>query len=177
MYKKTHELILAGVFISLGLVLPITFHMIGGAGPIFLPMHIPVLIGGFFLSPVLALSVGLITPFLSGLITGMPPLFPMMPIMMLELGIYGLTISVIKNKVTRNPYVALMVSMITGRIAAGFMVYLLSAFFVTKLPSAFVFITAAVTKGIPGILLQLLIVPIIVIAVNKSNLSVFEGAK
>ena len=176
MYKKTHELILAGVFIALGLVLPIAFHMIGGAGPIFLPMHIPVLISGFFLSPMLALSVGVITPFLSGLITGMPPLFPMMPIMMLELGVYGLAISVIRNKLTKNPYILLLVSMVLGRIAAGFMVYLLSAFFVTKLPSAIVFITAAVTKGIPGIALQLLMIPIIVFAVNKSNLTVFEGA-
>lgn len=177
MQNKTHQLILAGVFIALGLVLPMAFHMIGGAGPIFLPMHIPVLIGGFFLSPMSALSVGVITPLLSGLFTGMPPLFPMMPIMMLELGVYGLTISVIKNKVSNNPYIILLVSMILGRIAAGFMVYLLSALFVTKLPSALVFMAAAVTKGVPGILLQLLIVPMVVIAVKRSNHTVFEGAK
>ncbi len=177
MSKKTHALILAGVFIALGIVLPMAFHMIGGAGPIFLPMHIPVLIGGFFLSPILALSVGVITPLLSGFITGMPPLFPMMPIMMLELGIYGLTISVIKNNVSKNPYIALLISMLLGRIGAGFMVYVLSTFFAAKLPSSFVFITTAVTTGIPGIVIQLLIIPVVVIALNKSNLAAFEGAR
>ena len=177
MHKKTHSLILSGVFIALGLVLPMAFHMIGGAGPIFLPMHIPVLIGGFFLSPLLALSVGVLTPLLSGLLTGMPPMFPMMPIMMLELGIYGLTISVVKNNVTKNPYIALLASMILGRVAAGFMVFVLSTFFAAKLPSAFVFITTSVTTGIPGIIIQLIFIPIVVIALNKSNLAVFEGAK
>ncbi|MCD4711656.1 MAG: ECF transporter S component [Clostridiales bacterium] len=177
MHKKTHSLILSGVFIALGLVLPIAFHMFGGAGPIFLPMHIPVLIGGFFLSPMLALSVGVLTPMLSGIITGMPPIFPMMPIMMLELGIYGLTISVVKNNVTKNPYIALLASMILGRVAAGFMVFVLSTFFAAKLPSAIIFITTSVTTGIPGIIIQLIIIPIVVIALNKSNLAVFEGAK
>jgi hypothetical protein len=177
MPNKTHSLILSGVFIALGLVLPMAFHMIGGAGPIFLPMHIPVLIAGFFLSPMLALSVGVITPLLSGLLTGMPPIFPMMPIMMLELGIYGLTISLIRSNVTKNPYIALLVSMILGRIAGGFMVFVLSTFFAAKLPSALVFITTAVTTGIPGIFIQLIIIPIVVIAINKSNLAIFEGAK
>lgn len=173
--KKTNALILSGVFIALGIVLPMAFHLFGGAGPVFLPMHIPVLIAGFFLSPLLALAVGVITPFLSSILTGMPPMFPMMPIMMLELGVYGLTISLVRKKVTQNPYVALLIAMVIGRVAAGSMVYVLSTFFSAKLPPVSVFIIGAVTRGLPGIAIQLVLLPLIVLALTRSNMQIFKG--
>lgn len=158
MFKKVNQLVLSGIFIALGIVFPMIFHLFGGAGPIFLPMHIPVLLGGFFL-----------TPFLSSLLTGMPPAFPMMPIMMLELSVYGLGISVICKKISRNPWLALVPTMILGRLAAGLMVFILTSFFAAKLPSPYVFMTGAVVRGIPGIIIQLIFIPIIVLAIEKSN--------
>lgn len=169
MFKKVNQLVLSGIFIALGIVFPMIFHLFGGAGPIFLPMHIPVLLGGFFLTPLYAMLVGAITPFLSSLLTGMPPAFPMMPIMMLELSVYGLGISVICKKISRNPWLALVPTMILGRLAAGLMVFILSSFFAAKLPSPYVFMTGAVVRGIPGIIIQLIFIPIIVLAIEKSN--------
>lgn len=61
------------------------FHLIGMTGPITLPMHIPVLIGGLLLSP-LALLLGIVTPVVSSLLTGMPVIYPMAIIMAFELG-------------------------------------------------------------------------------------------
>ncbi len=62
---NTKRLIVSGVLMAFGLVIPMAFHGAGMAGPIFLPMHIPVLVGGFILSPLYALFVGMFTPVLS----------------------------------------------------------------------------------------------------------------
>ncbi len=73
----TKELVLSGLLLASGIILPMIFHMVSLTGPIALPMHIPVLIGGFLLSPQIALALGVLTPVLSGLLTGMPVMFPM----------------------------------------------------------------------------------------------------
>ena len=86
---KTKKIILSGIFIAFGIILPMFFHTFNMAGSIFLPMHIPVLIGGFLLGPLYGGLVGLLTPILSGFMTGMPPLVPVMPIMAFELCAYG----------------------------------------------------------------------------------------
>jgi len=78
-----------GVFISLGVLLPIAFHAVGAMGSVFLPMHIPVLMAGLLMGPVIGAGVGALTPVCSSLLTGMPPLMPTLPIMIPELIAYG----------------------------------------------------------------------------------------
>ena len=77
----TRDLILAALFVALGLLLPVMFHAIG-AGPVMLPMHIPVLLCGFICGWQYGAICGLIVPLLSSVITGMPPIFPTAPAMM-----------------------------------------------------------------------------------------------
>ncbi len=166
MSKNLNELILSSFFIALGIVTPMAFHIFGGAGPIFLPMHIPVLCAGFFLSWPFALAVGLMTPMLSSFLTGMPPVFPMMFIMMLELALYALSISLLKN-ILKNIYIKLIISMIIGRIGAGIAVFLLASFFAAKLPSPSIFVYGSILKGMPGILVQLIFIPAIVFSLKK----------
>lgn len=79
----------SAVFVAFGMILPVMFHFVGAIGSIFLPMHIPVLMAGLFLGPVSGLTVGVMTPMLSSLLTGMPPLMPVLPLMPLELAVYG----------------------------------------------------------------------------------------
>lgn len=166
--QSTTQLVLSGALIAIGLILPIVFHAIGG-GAVFLPMHIPVLIGGFFLSAPFAIAVGALVPLISSLLTGMPPMFPVLPFMMIELATYGLMVSLLFRRLNWNVYATLIVSMICGRIMAGISVWILATFFMAKLPGPFVFITGAMVKGIPGIAIQLLFIPILVLSVNKWN--------
>lgn len=166
--QSTKQLVLSGIFIAIGLVLPMVFHAFGG-GSMFLPMHIPVLMAGFFLSMPYALAVGALTPLLSSLLTGMPPAFPVLPFMMFELATYGVVVSLLYRKCKMNVYVSLIISMVCGRIMSGIVVWALATFFMAKLPSPMIFITGAVTKGIPGIVIQLIFIPVIVMAVNKNN--------
>ena len=69
--KNTKHLIITALCMTLGVVLPMAFHMIPNAGSVMLPMHIPVLLCGLVCGPILGLICGIFTPVLSSLITGM----------------------------------------------------------------------------------------------------------
>jgi hypothetical protein len=111
----TNEVILSGLLLATGIILPMIFHMFSLTGPIALPMHIPVLMGGFLLPPQLALLLGITTPFVSSVMTGMPVFFPMAIIMSVELGTYGLTASLASKKFKLSPVLSLISSMAQGK--------------------------------------------------------------
>lgn len=168
MYEKnnTKRLIIAGLLLAIGIIVPMIFHTTGISGTIFLPMHIPVLLGGFLLPPSLALLLGMLTPILNSLITGMPPLFPMAIIMVFELGIYGLVASFLYRRLELPSVVALIISMVAGRIMAGLVVFILAAFFAVKM-DPMTFVIGGVTTGIPGIIIQLILVPSLVYSITR----------
>lgn len=170
MHKNTiRQITIAGLFIAIGLILPMAFHVLG-PGTTFLPMHIPVLMAGFSLGLPMALLVGILTPILSSLLTGMPLIFPVLPFMILELGTYALGTSFLYRTLKWNVYVSLLVTMVLGRIAAMGAVWVLVNYTTAKLPNPWVFITGAITAGIPGIFIQLILIPPIVIMLRKRNL-------
>lgn len=167
--NKTRELPIAALMIALGIVLPMGFHMFNMGGPAFLPMHIPVLIGGFILSPMYALAVGVLTPVLSSILTSMPAIMPMLPIMAFELGAYGLVISILRKKTKLPDLVVLLIAMILGRIVAGAVVFVMTSLFTVKLPPAHVFVQGAIITGLPGIIIQLILVPAALYLLRKSK--------
>ena len=169
---NVRELILAGLAIAIGILLPMLFHSLGLGGPVFLPMHIPVIIFGAFLSPILALLVGMLTPLLSALITGMPVLFPIAPIMIVELGIYGLMMSLLlyrKKDVSITRFIiSLLIAMAAGRAAAGIVVFLLVNLAGAKLPAnPLIFLKGAIVTGIPGLIIQIIILPLLYLVIKK----------
>lgn len=157
----------SALFLAFGLVLPQIFHLFGGTGPVFLPMHVPVLLGGFFLGGPSGALIGLITPVLSSLITGMPQL-PILYFMMAELSAYGFLAGYLNNNRKLNIYVALIGAMVGGRMALALTVTLLQSFLGLKVSPA-VYLSAAVLNGIPGIALQILFIPILVKLLNRAN--------
>lgn len=165
MNRKNIELVTSGLLLALGILLPIIFHSFGILGKIFLPMHIPVLIGGFFLSPYLAFVVGIFTPLLSGVLTGMPPIYPMAIIMAFELGTYGIVISLAVGKLKLSIIPSLILSMILGRIVAGVTVFILANLFGLKM-DPYIFVKGAIVTGIPGIIVQLILIPVLIYSLN-----------
>lgn len=163
--NKTKEIVLSGLLLASGILLPMVFHMFSLTGPIALPMHIPVLIGGFLLSPQLALLLGIITPIISGLLTGMPVMFPMSIIMACELGVYGLTASLATRNFNLSAIPALIISMILGRIAAGLTVAALVQLFGVKM-NPIAYVQGAIVTGLPGIIIQLLFIPALIYAIK-----------
>ena len=162
----TKELVLSGLLLASGIILPMIFHMFGMTGPIVLPMHIPVLLGGCLLSPIMALLLGIITPIISGLLTGMPVMFPMAVIMAIELGIYGLSASLSTRNLKLSPIPSLIISMIAGRIAAGLTVAALVQLFGIKM-NPIAYVTGAIVTGIPGIIIQLIFIPTLVYTIKR----------
>ncbi|NPV79537.1 MAG: ECF transporter S component [Firmicutes bacterium] len=159
---ELRSLIRGGLFIALGIVLPIAFHSIG-AGPVFLPMHVPVLLAGFIAGPATGTLVGILTPILSAFLTGMPPLMPpKAQMMMVELGIYGMLTGLLYRTVKWNLIPSLVVAMLGGRIAYGILgAYLLPLFGFKAVP-VFYPITGGIVSSLPGIVIQLIFVPSIV---------------
>jgi len=164
----TRDLILSGILLALGIIIPLIFHAVGGmAGSMLLPMHIPVLIGGFMLPPLFAFLLGLITPLLNSIFTGMPPMFPMALIMMFELGTYGLVAALAVRKLRLSSIPSLIISMISGRVIAGIIVFILSSFFGVQM-NAFTYVKGAVVTGLPGIVIQLILIPSLMQVLGKN---------
>ena len=153
-------LVSGSFLVALGVIIPTIFHMTGVGGTIFLPMHIPVLFAGIILGPGLAALVGILCPILSHLLTGMPPLspVPMLPIMVVELAVYGLVMGYLFNRYSLNIWTSLLGAMILGRLAAGLTVAVMAPLFNLPL-KPLPFIQGAIVTGLPGIILQFLIIP------------------
>lgn len=161
----TKELVLSGLLLASGLILPMIFHIFGMTGTVFLPMHIPVLLGGMLLSPSLALILGMITPVISSIFTGMPVAFPMAVIMAFELGTYGFVAALAVRKFKLSILPSLIISMICGRIAAGLAVALLVQLFGIKM-DPLMYIKGVIITGMPGLIIQIIFIPSLIYAIN-----------
>ncbi len=162
------NLVLTALFIAVGLVLPSVFHMFGGAGPVFLPMHIPVLLCGFVCGWKYGLTCGIITPFLSSILTGMPPIFPVGAGMICELAAYGLLCGLLYRNLKQNVFVSLIGAMVGGRIVSGVanMIFMGIA---GKPYGLSIFLTGAFVKAIPGIIIQIVLIPLLIVALEKAG--------
>lgn len=132
-------------------------------------MHIPVLLAGFLVGPYAGLVVGLLAPGLSFLLTGMPPTYAV-PLMSLELPLYGLIAGICYVKLRLNVYLALIIAMLAGRVMFGVGLLILGLFMKLPYSAATYFSTGgAVATGLPGILLQLILIPIIVAGIKRAR--------
>ncbi|MDH4157600.1 MAG: ECF transporter S component [candidate division Zixibacteria bacterium] len=166
---KTRFITHSALYLALAILLPIGFHAFGMAGRIFLPMHIPVLLAGFLIGPVGGLLVGLLAPALSHLLTGMPPTYAV-PLMSLELPIYGLIAGLCYDRLRLNIYISLIAAMLLGRVMFGLGLVVLGLFM--DLPySAVAYFSAggAVVTGLPGIAVQVVLIPVVVAAVKRTS--------
>ncbi|UCD18654.1 MAG: ECF transporter S component [Candidatus Zixiibacteriota bacterium] len=154
------------LYLAIALVLPIAFHQFGLGGRLFLPMHIPVLICGFVVGALPGMIVGLMAPLLSHLLTSMPPGYAV-PLMTLELPLYGLVAGLTYRRMKLNVYVSLIAAMIVGRLAFALGLVILGLFIELPYgPLQFFAAGGAVVTGLPGIAIQLILIPPIVAAIK-----------
>lgn len=169
--NSVKNLIITAMCIALGIILPMAMHTIPNAGRVFLPMHIPVLICGLACGWKYGLVCGIMTPLLSSVMTGMPPA-AILPGMLCELAVYGLMTGLIINVVnTKSRYLDLYISLITSMVVGRAVMGVLNAFIFQAGNYAFkMWITGAFVTAVPGIVIQLLLIPTIIFALEKSNL-------
>ena len=164
------RLTLSALCSALCVVLPIAFHMIPNAGSILLPMHIPVLLCGLVCGWQYGLLCGVLGPVLSSLLTGMPPA-AVLPAMLVELGFYGCVSGLMMERVRTGSlygdlYVSLPVAMLTGRVASG----IAKALILAPGTSFAAWAAASFVTALPGILVQLIVLPSLIVALTRACL-------
>ncbi|MBO6014454.1 MAG: ECF transporter S component [Oscillospiraceae bacterium] len=170
--KSLANLTKAAMFLAIGQVLPFVTGQIPQIGQMLCPMHFPILLCGFFCGWKYGMLVGFICPLLRSVLFGMPAMFPNAVGMAFELMTYGFISGLLAEKLGTEKlgkiYLILVVSMIAGRIVWGVAQVVLLGLSGTKFTFS-MFIAGALTNAIPGIILQLLIIPFLVKTLQKKR--------
>lgn len=167
--KRVLNLVLAAMFLAIGMVLPFFTGQIKEIGNMLLPMHLPVMMCGLVCGRKYGAVVGFILPFLRSVSFGMPALYPNAVTMAIELCAYGLLIGLFyqlfKKKNIFTIYASLLLSMIGGRLIWG-----IAKVLVLGLSGKGFTLTAfwigGFANALPGIILQLILIPSLMVLIN-----------
>lgn len=163
--------IITAACIALCVVLPMAFHAIPNAASIYCPMHVPALLCGLVCGWPFGLLCGIAGPLLSSLLTGMPPM-AYLPAMVVELAAYGFVAGLLMSVVhTRSLYadlyISLVAALVAGRILAGCAKALI---FSAGKYSLAAWTTSYFITALPGLVIQLALIPSLVFALEKARL-------
>ena len=174
--SATVRLAVSGLLLAAGVLLPQVFHLLGGpaTGATFLPMHLPVLLGGLLLGPGPGAALGLLCPALSFAVTGMPAP-ARLPFMVVELAVYGLAAGVLDRVLRRRlsrpllaSLVALLGAQLAGRAAYAAALWL-AAWLFGQAGGPALAVTATVA-GLPGLVVQWVCLPPLCAALDRGGL-------
>ena len=175
--RQIKKMTYAALFLALAMVLPFLTGQIPQIGKSLCPMHIPALLCGFLCGWPWGLAVGFIAPLLRSVTFGMPAMFPDAVVMAFELAAYGAVAGLLyrllpkKLKIGRI-YITLMAAMIVGRIIYGILYLCLSGLGFISTEVTWVFLwTKAFVNPFPGIVLQLVLIPALVAALERMGMS------
>ena len=186
MKQTTRQLCFAALFLALGLLLPFLTGQIQQIGNKLLPMHLPVFLCGWICGWPYGLAVGLVLPLLRSVLFFMPPLYPVGIAMAAELATYGFLSGWVYDRLGRHfrcmsttkpnakqtlaaLYAALLAAMVAGRIVWGLAEVLLLGLGESGFTWQ-MFVTGAFVNAIPGILLQLILLPALMLALMHTGL-------
>ena len=163
--ERTRTMVLAALFLALGVVLPSLTGSIKEIGDSLLPLHLVVMLCGVICGWQYAAPVGAALPFLRAAFFSMPPVYPNAVWMSAELITYGFVIGFLfslRKKYSRVwLFICLICSMLAGRAVWGIAKAILLG--VADKPFGFeAFLVGGFVDAVPGIILQLVLVPLIV---------------
>jgi thiamine transporter ThiT len=172
-HNKILKLVLAAFFLALAYVMPFLTGQIPEIGAMLCPMHLPVLLCGFICGPVWGVVVGFIAPLMRSLLTGgFPPLFPTAVCMAFELATYGAVAGLMHKLLPRKKpfvYCSLLTAMLAGRLIWGAAMFIC----VGAKGGSFTFsafLAGAFTNAIPGIIVQILLIPVLVMVLDNPQI-------
>lgn len=175
--KQTLNLVLSAMFLAIGLVLPFLTGQIQQIGNMLLPMHLPVLVCGLICGWQYGAAVGFILPPLRYVLFGTPLIFPMGVAMAFELAAYGFIVGFLYNRSRWQCIIALyrslFAAMIGGRLVWGVVRVLLTG----VADQAFtwqMFLSGALFTAVPGIILQLVFIPALMVALDRTGMVHFR---
>ena len=179
MSNKTKQLVISALLLAAGLVLPFLTGSIPNFGRMLLPMHLPVLLCGFVCGWKWGLLVGFVTPLLRSVLFGMPPMVPTALAMAFELAAYGAVAGFLYNRSKWQCIIALYRSLIIAMLAGRLVWGCVQALLLGLSGSAFTlaaFFAGAFTNAVPGIILQLVFIPAVMVALDRTGLVRFRKA-
>ncbi len=171
MSENIKKLTYSALFLALSLTLPLLTGQIPEIGNALCPMHLPVLLCGFICGAPWGLAVGAVAPILRSLIFSAPALFPRALYMSFELAAYGLLSGVFYRLFPRRlpfTYLSLLLAMLGGRIVWGIARFIFYGFGVTEF-SFSAFLVGGFLEAIPGIILQIVLIPLIIQALRRTG--------
>lgn len=166
------KLTMTALFTAIGIIIPFLFHSVYMFGNIFLPMHFPVIICAMIIGPFYGSVCAVLSVLLSSFFTGLPPLYPVAVIMCFELVTYsvvsGLLIKVLPKRLHKiiNYYISLLAAMLTGRLVLG----AVSVVIIGMMGNGYsfkAFIGSALITALPGITIQLIVIPWLTLLLYK----------
>ena len=167
--KEIYKITLSSVFLAMAFVLPFLTGQVPQIGSMLCPMHLPVILCGLICGWKYGLIVGLLSPLLRSLTLGMPPLFPTALAMSVELAVYGFVsgfLYQLLGKNIKNIYISLIISMLVGRICWGLTMFCFLGFNINNF-GLLAFWLGAFVNALPGIIIQIILIPLIVIVYNR----------
>ena len=165
--SPARRIVLAALFLALAFVLPMVTGHVPQVGNMLCPMHFPILLCGFVLGVPWGLAVGFVAPLLRSVLFGMPPMFPMA----FELAAYGLVSGLVWRRVKHTlpmMYAALVTAMVAGRLVWGAVRFVLAGLTGSSFPFS-AFLSGALLTAVPGIIAQLILIPLILTALQKAK--------
>ena len=170
--NNVKKLAVTAMLFAVGMVLPFFTGQIPAIGKMLLPMHIPVLLCGFIVGWQYGALIGFLLPIVRGLVFGMPPLYPNAVAMAFEMAAYGFVSGYLYSharwQCTKMLYISLVTAMLAGRIVWAFAEVILLGIggniFTWKMFAAGAFLNA-----IPGIIVQLTLIPLIMVALRRAK--------
>lgn len=168
---STLKLVYAAACLALCLILPFLTGQIPKVGKMLSPMHLPVLLCGFLCGWPYGLAVGIIAAPLRALLFGMPA-FPNWLFMCIEMAVYGLMTGLLYKVLPKKNifiFANLLISLLAGRIVWGLTRFTLMGLTSTSF-SLEIFLTVGFIEAVPGLISQLIIVPLVVVALQKAKL-------
>ncbi len=171
MKKSTMNMTFSAMFLAIGLVLPFITGQIPQIGKMLCPMHLPILLCGFFCGWQYAAVIGFICPLLRSVLFGMPVLYPSAIGMAFELMTYGLTVGLLSKKIGTDKiwkiYASLVTAMLCGRAVWGLAQIVLLGIKGDRFTFS-AFIAGGFVNALPGIILQLILIPTLVRVFRKN---------
>ncbi len=179
--KTAQKITYSALFTALGLILPFFTGQLQQFGNMLLPMHLPVFLCGLICGWKYGFSVGLILPiFRSMLFGGKPPMYPVAICMAFELSCYGFVAGFLYEKrpwkCLKSLYISLICAMVVGRIVWGVVRWILFGMFGTAFSWEF-FVAESITNAIPGIILQLIVIPALMLSLHRTKFVRFHKKK
>ena len=175
--RPIQTLVTAAMLLAIGYVLPFFTGNIPQIGSMLCPMHLPVLLCGFLCGWKYGLAVGFILPLARSLLIGTPPMFPTAAAMAFELAAYGFLAGFLyarsRWQCIAALYRCLLAAMLGGRIVWAVVRVVLSG----VSGQAFtwqMFLSGAFLTAIPGIVLQLVFIPAVMAALDRTGLVRFR---